>query len=191
MHHPSNQSCSTRVTETFQGWDAGVLSQLPLFVQESFPFVLTRKSAIHVDVLLGLSDNLVRSKGFAASSEALEQAHLKKFHDAELKYYSMALWRRQSALRPVTAESKFGSFDDQDGYNGFFPSPHYLSTAWTEFMQKRSMARVDKLVKGVEGEVGLAVQARCSENWGILVSLDDSEETCGLTLGVNKFVPSW
>ena len=152
------------MTESFQSWDAGVLSQLPLFVQEKFPFVLSRKSAIHVDVLLELSDNLVHSKGFAASSEALAQAHLKKFHDAELKYYNMALWRRQSALGSVATESRFGTFDAPDGYNGFFPSPHYPSTAWTEFMQKRSVARIDKLVKGVEEEVGLGKPARCSES---------------------------
>lgn len=50
----------------------------------------------------------------------------------------------------------FGTFDAPDGYSGFFPSPHYLSTAWAEFMQKRSVARVDKVVKGVEAEGRLA-----------------------------------
>ena len=59
------------VTESFPSWDAGVLSQLPLFVRESFPFVLTRKSAIHVDVLEEITDNLVHAKGFATSRAAL------------------------------------------------------------------------------------------------------------------------
>lgn len=85
MHRPSKQSCSTRVTETFQSRDAGVLSQLPLFVQEISPLVVTRKSVIHVHVLLELSDNLVNTKGFAASSDALAEAHLKTYHNAELK----------------------------------------------------------------------------------------------------------
>lgn len=73
------QSCSTRVPGYFQSWNPDVVAQLPLFVQESFPFFLTRKSAIHNDVIAEISDNLVHAKGFAASREALAQAHMKKF----------------------------------------------------------------------------------------------------------------
>ena len=147
------------VPESFSSWDAGVLSQLPLFVRESFPFVLTRKSAIHVDVLEEITDNLVHAKGFAASRAALEQAHLKEFHAKELKYYNMLLWRKQNVLlQPVTTVRDFGSFRDPDGYNGFVPSEHYLSSVWCDVMQKRPVAKLDKLVQGVEGEVRVLVE---------------------------------
>ena len=147
------------VPASFSSWDAGVLSQLPLFVRESFPFVLTRKSAIHVDVLEEITDNLVHAKGFAASRAALEQAHLKEFHAKELKYYNMLLWRKQNVLlQPVTAVRDFGSFGDPDGYNGFVPSEHYLSSVWCDVMQKRPVAKLDKLVQGVEGEVRVLVE---------------------------------
>ncbi len=126
-------------------------------------------------MLLELSDNLVHLKGFAASSETLQQAHLKKYHDAEVKYYSMALWRRQPALAPVTTERKFGTLDDPDGYNCFLPSARYLNTACVGFVRKRPVARLDKPVQEVLDEVSLELTpARCSEKTGgMLVSVED------------------
>lgn len=137
---------------TFQGWDADVRILLPLYVQESFPFLLTRKSAIHRDVMAEVADNLMHAKGFKASSKALQQAHRQAFHAAELKYYNMLLWRKAEQLGSG-AEVGFGSFEDVDGYNGFFPSARYLSTVWSRQMQQTSAAKLDKHVKGVPGEV--------------------------------------
>lgn len=80
-----------KVLESFSSWDADVLELLPLFVRESFPFVLTRKSGMHLDVLEEITDNLLHAKGFAACRAALEQAHQKEFHARELKYYNMLM----------------------------------------------------------------------------------------------------
>lgn len=145
--------CKTRVAESFEVWDAGVLPQLPLFVQDSLPFLLTRKSAIHRDLIAEGSDNVVDSKSIAASAEALAQAHLKYFHDAELRYYNMLLWSRKTALSQATTESGFGCFDDSGGCNVFFPSANYLTTVWCEWTQRAPVAKIDKCVEGVEGEV--------------------------------------
>lgn len=127
-----------------------------MYVQESFPFCLTRKSAIHRDVIAewtdNLTDNLMHVKGFAASSGALKQAHLKNFHDAELKYYGMLLWRSEQQL-DSGAELTFRAFKDSDGYNGFYPTAHYLSTVWCEWMQKSPVSKLDRFVQGSEGEV--------------------------------------
>lgn len=54
-----------------------------------------------------------------------------------------------------TNESKFGSLYDPNGYNGFIPSEHYLTSVWIEWVQERSVTRLDKLVTGVDGEVSL------------------------------------
>ena len=116
--------------------------------------MLTRKSAIHLDVLQELTDNLIHGKGFAASRAALEQAHLKEFHARELNYYNMLLWRKQNVLlESVTTMRDFGSFGDPDGYNGFVLSENYLSSVWSNVMQNRPVAKLGKLVQGVEGEV--------------------------------------
>ncbi|CAB1110632.1 unnamed protein product [Ectocarpus sp. CCAP 1310/34] len=93
----------------------------------------------------------MHAKGFSASSEALQQAHLYRFHSMELKYYSMLLWRREEQL-DGGVQDEFGSFEDADGYNGFSPSEHYLSTVWCERMQRSRAARLDKHVNGVQGE---------------------------------------
>lgn len=143
---------------TFQGWDADVRILLPLYVQESFPFLLTRKSAIHRDVMAEVTDNLMHAKGFKASSKALQQAHRREFHAAELKYYNMLLWRRAEQLGSG-AEGGFGSFEDVDGYNGSFPSAHYLSTVWSKQMQQTNVAKLDKHVKGMHGEVRREIHA--------------------------------
>ena len=39
------------------GWDAGVLSQLANFVQDSFRVMRTRRSAVHRDVIADVSDS--------------------------------------------------------------------------------------------------------------------------------------
>lgn len=108
---------------------------------------------MHRDVVHELSDNLVHGKGLSASSEALAQAHLKRFHDCELRYYNMRLWERGTVFSMHGPEKGFGVFADPNGYNGFYPSPYYLSAVWTEWMQRRPVAKLDRLVKGVEGEV--------------------------------------
>ena len=41
---------------SMDGWDAGVLSQLPLLVQYSFRVLHTRRSAVHRDVIVDVSD---------------------------------------------------------------------------------------------------------------------------------------
>lgn len=121
---------------------------------------------MHLDVLEEITDNLVHAKGFTASRAALEQAHQKEFHARELKYYSMLVWRKQNALLQTTVRD-FGSFDDPDGYNGFVPSIHFLSSVWCDAMQNRPVAKLDKLVRGVEGEVRMLVEgcdvARCRQ----------------------------
>ena len=61
-------------------------------------------------------------------------------------------------LQPVTAVRDFGSFGDPDGYNDFVPSEHNLSSVWCDVMQKRPVAKLDKLVQGVEGEVRVLVE---------------------------------
>lgn len=149
-----------KVPESFRGWDVGVLAQLPLYVQTSFPFLLTRKSAVHVDVVNELSDNVIHSKSFKASAEGLRQAHLKRFHECEMQYYNKVLWD-QDIPRVFEAKAEdFGEFDDPQRYNGFSPSDRFLRDVWCEVQQERPVARLDPLVKGVPGEVreGCSVQ---------------------------------
>lgn len=128
--------------------------------------MLTRKSAIHRDVIANVADNLMHAKGFKASSEALQQAHRHTFHSAELKYYNMLLWRRAEQLDSGT-EDEFGSFEDTKGYNGFSPSAHYLSAVWSNGMQKTPVTKLDKHVTGVQGEVrtGRNVKRSCMCIW--------------------------
>lgn len=119
------------------------MAQLPLFVRESFPSVLTHRSVVHMDVMEDVTDTFVGGKGFAASRAALKQEHQEEFHARELKYYSRLVWRRQNLLlQSATSERPFGSFDDPD-YNGFVPSAHYLSSVWTNEMQTRPVAKIE------------------------------------------------
>ena len=118
--------------------------------------MLTHKSAVHKDVVADLVDNLVHGKGFKASKEALEQAHLAEFHNTKSSYYNKLLWDIEGLGGTVAKKPEpkhFGSFDDPDGYNGFYPSDHFLKTVFLKYMEGCRVARLDKLVKGIEGEV--------------------------------------
>ena len=142
-----------KLPESFQSWDTELSGSTTAVFAGKFPFVLTRRSAIHVDLIAELTDNLMHAKEFAASREALAQMHMQKFHDAELKYYDVMCWQKENELVPTATPKKFGCFDDPDGYNGFIPSEHFLTTVWMEWMQERRVAKLDRLVNGAEGEV--------------------------------------
>ena len=76
----------------------GVSSQFPFFVQDLFPFFLSRNSAVDRDVVAEVYANVVYAMGFAASTDALAQAHPRMFHDAEVKYYNRILRSRGRRL---------------------------------------------------------------------------------------------
>ena len=80
-----------RVSETFRGWDAAVLEQLPLFLQEFFPFLLTKRSAIDMAIVREMRDDLVHSKEFKATAKALRQSHLQAYHQSPMKYLNQVL----------------------------------------------------------------------------------------------------
>ena len=80
------------VSETFRSWDAGVLEKLPLFFQESFPFLLTKRSAIDLGIVREMRDDLINSKGFKVTTEALRQSHLQVYHQSPMKYLNQVLW---------------------------------------------------------------------------------------------------
>lgn len=145
---PVRTTLQDKVSESFRGCDAGVLAELPLFLQASFPFLLTS------NVVNELTSNVVHSKTFTASAEALRQAHLTRYHDCELKYYNKVLWDKQTpSVSEAQTIEEFSDFGDPQGHNGFSSSDHYLKDVWFEVQQNRPVTRLDPLVKGVAGEV--------------------------------------
>ncbi|CAM9515444.1 unnamed protein product, partial [Sphacelaria rigidula] len=132
--------------ESFRTWDPAVLTQLPMYVQESFPFILTKKSAVHKDIVNDLRDDVVRGgKSYRACSDGIGQMHLVRYHGQEMKYYSKLLWDRKipSVGIPVKEEI-FSEFGNRRYYNGFSPFAHYLRPLWTEVQERRPVAKLDK-----------------------------------------------
>ena len=120
--------------------------------------MLTKRSAIDLAIVREMRDDLVHSKGCKATAEALRQSHLQAYHQSHMKYLNQVLWNdfyKTADGREVPAEDalEFGAFDDPNGYDGFTPSAHYLRTVWDKSQQVRHVARPDKFVSGVEGEV--------------------------------------
>ena len=83
--------------------------------------------------------------------QAYPQSHMKYLNQVLLwnDFYKTADGREA----PAKDALEFGAFDDPNGYVGFTPSAHYLRTVWDESQQVRHVARLDKFVSGVEGEV--------------------------------------
>ena len=81
-------------------------------------------------------------------------AGLAEFHKVKSSYYSKLLWDTTEIETPQKPEVRqLGSFDDQEGFNGFFPAPSFLKAAFLKIMEEYPVVRLDKLVKGVGGEV--------------------------------------
>lgn len=65
----------------------------------------------------------------------------------------MRLWERGLCSASAWAGEGILSFVDPSGCNGFYPSPNYLSTVRTEWVQNPPVAMIDRLVKGLKDEV--------------------------------------
>ena len=144
-----------------------MLEQLPLFLQESFRFLLTKRSAIDLATVREMRDDLVHSKGVNATAEALRQSHLQAYHQSHMKYLNQVLWNdfyitADEIKAPVKDALEFGAFDDPNGDDGFTPSAHYLRTVWDESQQIRHVSRLYKFVSGVEREVRVPKGGRAS-----------------------------
>jgi len=140
----ARESEAKKINHTFNAWDSNVLSQLPKFVQHSFPFLLTSKSGILLSMLDHLCDDLVHGKGVEPAREAIEQGHITRFYTRQIQYYDLIRYHISSTAVYTSQERsilddppRFSQFDDSDGYNGFVPSAHYLETTWYRWCEER------------------------------------------------------
>jgi len=136
---------------TFNGYDEKVLNLLPSHIKDSFPFIITARSGIHISLLDKLADDLMHGKGFNATAKYIAQSHLTHFHQYEHIYYSHVSEYRKLYLdlsgqktitnRSIILESPppFGTFEDLNSYSGHYPSEHFLETAWNIYFSFRAV----------------------------------------------------
>ena len=139
------RNCTAKIFGSFSALDERVLKLLPTFIQKSFPFIVTARSAIDIKLADKLADDLMHGKGFKASHEFIQQSHLNHFHLMEHQYYSHVAYYKQKYGHQATLSSRsssllnpktFGVFNDAQGYNGHVPSEHYLESIWQIWFSK-------------------------------------------------------
>lgn len=60
-------------TTSYHAWDPACLERLPDRVSREYPFIPTRKSAMHVRLIDRLAHDLINGKGFAATANYIRQ----------------------------------------------------------------------------------------------------------------------
>ena len=133
----------------------GVLSHFPFFVHDLFPFLLTRTSAVHRDVILEVYANVLYAMGFNWVNRrfgASVSENVSRIRGNILQQY-IAGYR--AALGQTAALNGFECFDDTHVYNGTCSSAIYPLTVRYKAMETAPVAKLDQLVLGVEGQVCL------------------------------------
>ncbi|CAN0457299.1 unnamed protein product, partial [Scytosiphon promiscuus] len=150
----------SRCTASFNAWDAGVLTRMDDYVAKEFPFIVTRVNTISKSLVHRLGDDLVAGKGFSATANFIRQAYMTTYINQHRKYVALAnlRQRRREALFPGVDNGDFpafGEFEDRLGFNGSFPSEHYLRDIWhkwfseiPEYLQRRAQQIVGQVFAG-------------------------------------------
>jgi len=116
------------------------------FVAKEFPFIVTRVNAISKSLVHRLGDDLVAGKGFSATAKFIRQAYMTTYIHRHRTYVALANLRRQrrEALLGVDNGDSpaFGEFEDRLGFNGSFPSEHYLRDIWHKWFSEIPVVRV-------------------------------------------------
>jgi len=131
-----------KIFASFNAFDDRVLQLMPAHIRSSFPFIMTARSGIQLTLIDKLADDLMFGKGFKGTQDYIIQSHLTRFHQLEKNYYSHMASYRSRYLQPSGQQSlsnktallqcpkPFGTFDDADGYDGHYPSEHFLNDVW-------------------------------------------------------------
>ncbi|CAM9371057.1 unnamed protein product, partial [Chrysoparadoxa australica] len=104
------------------------MEQYPDYVQEQFPFILTKRNGLHKDVAHMLTTCLMHGQGFKAMEAQLRESALLQYHKLQKQYYSLA--ERHLQLQPP---AKFSPFEDTGGFAGACPSATYLQDIWLKW----------------------------------------------------------
>ncbi|CAM9854452.1 unnamed protein product, partial [Sphacelaria rigidula] len=88
--HNRKVSKEEKRTTSYHAWDPQCLEKLPDIVSSEFPFLSTRKSAVHLSVLNRLAGDLLVGKDFAATASHLYQVYIATFAAERDKYRAVA-----------------------------------------------------------------------------------------------------
>lgn len=105
---------------------------MPAFVQSAFPFILTHRGAVHVDVIERLTAACVGGMSFAKAADAIRTAIVSRHSRDHLSY--LDYFRHQQRLGKVQAGEPafFGSATDAE----YLPSSGYLIDVWLDAMEE-------------------------------------------------------
>ena len=123
---------------TFNAWDKELLNNYPLTVRLSFPFLLSHRSGVSLDLLTKIDNDLQHGKGMAACWEMVQRAHMTRYHKMEALYlsrlnYFLLLKKYTMHTKSILireSPSQFVNFKDPSKYNGYYGSVHLFQTLW-------------------------------------------------------------
>ncbi|KAG2193038.1 hypothetical protein INT47_009288 [Mucor saturninus] len=129
----------------FNGFDSGIIRQLPFRIRSDFPALLTHKSGISKDLVELMRPLFQNSVGPVRLSKILRIMHAEHYAGLELQYHDAACNMEKnpgidSILTRGNTEKivfpEFSEFSDKGLYNGYVPSPSYLRYIYTSITEK-------------------------------------------------------
>ncbi|CAK5266047.1 unnamed protein product [Mycena citricolor] len=135
-------SKSGRHTVTFNSWDAAILRKLPRALANSFPAILSHRSAISERVFMFMRSCFQSGMSAKQFSDALRVRHLENYDKLQLAYLStVARARAKNIWLGANSDSRkfksFPPFDDRSstGFHGYIPGSQLLRDLYDRFVE--------------------------------------------------------
>lgn len=140
----------------FRGWDPDSIKHLPRFIQETIPFICTRKTCISLDLLHDLNRWIMGNGTYNGFRDGLVEEHAKQFVHKMSIYYMYHSWAHSHGV--LTSPRELPKFwqdqNDPNGYADYVPSAHTLQKFHLEWLERR-----DEFETAVQQSVGGTILA--------------------------------
>jgi hypothetical protein len=130
------------------GHDSKVVQKLPLYLQYTFPAILTKKAGICTKLLQLVKSLVPNGLGFSNVRDIIDEIQHLEYDISQIKYYDLCtsiiekqeskktgfsnLFNISSSSTSTKLPKKFGKFSNLLGYGGLVPSTNYIQKLYIE-----------------------------------------------------------
>lgn len=139
---------------SFNGYEEGLIRQLPKHIQNEFPAILTKSSGISTKLMKLMRPLFQSGVGPHRMHKILRVMHHEHFDELQLQYYDKIMERKRNPTlfdSAGTTFAEFSTFNDKKKYAGLVPCANFLSYVYSSYIQQfvPYMDQLNSMLDGV------------------------------------------